>query len=191
MPWCEYQQDTKNFKKYSGIQNIFKHKFISHDKKFTHMPMWHYYQQGISKSTGNQAMLGFKPMTQCRNTNNGAKKDIVQKASPIFQKNKEHPYVFLTPLGRCQTLDICRMGSSCMKGLVNSRAFGIVTERQCCWIHLSGVNLPRATKPAHELSFGKGKDWSKIVLDFWTNNNIKNMLWSISPCQWVLISQIC
>ena len=29
----------------------------------------------------------------------------------------------------------------------------IITEKQCCAIHFSGVNLPRATKPAHELSF--------------------------------------
>ena len=52
--------------------------FFSHNKKL-HMSMWHYQQQGISKATGNETMLGFEPLTWCHHSNNGDKKDIVQK----------------------------------------------------------------------------------------------------------------
>ncbi len=40
-----------------------------------------------------------------------------------------------------------------MKGRVKSSNVITIAEKQCCEIHIYEVNLPRATKPAHELSF--------------------------------------
>ena len=72
----------------------------------------------------------------------------------------------LPRLGRCQTLDIHRMDTSKMKGRVKSSDVIIIAEKQCDGIHFSGVNSPRVTKPAHELSFHMSMSELKIVLDF-------------------------
>ena len=43
-------------------------------------------------------------------------------------KTQEPPCVFLTRLGRCQTLGIRRMGSSCMKGRIKSMDVLLIAE---------------------------------------------------------------
>ena len=116
-------------------------------------------------------MLGPEPPARCCHSTNGGKKDML-KNLPCSKWRNIHVFS-LSRLGRYQTLVIQRMGSSYMKGRVKSSDVVTSAKRQCYWKHLSGVNLLRATKPAHELSFSKSNDWIEIVLDFQINNNIK------------------
>ncbi len=81
----------------------------------------------VSKATGNHTMLGTEPPARSLHRNNGGKKHMFLKHLPC-SKNKEHPCVFLTRLCRCQTLGICRMGSSYMKGRVKSSDVFIIAE---------------------------------------------------------------
>ena len=127
------------------------------------------YQQSDWKSN----TVVFRNLTWCLHSNNGGKKDIVQKASPMFQINKEHPCVFLTRARQVSNSWYTQNGF-----FQHERKGKVKWCCHHCWKAILLKTLfwskfTRATKPAHELSFGKSKDWIKIVLDFQTNNNIK------------------
>ena len=111
------------------VSNIFFHEdqLFSHKGKITHVPNGFLSTSNGIKATGNQTMLGSKPPVRCHYSNNGGKKDMFLKHLTC-SKTEEQPCVVLTQQGRCQTLGIWRIGSSHMKGRVQSSDVVIIAE---------------------------------------------------------------
>lgn len=89
-------------------------------------------------------------------------------------QNQEHAYVFLTWLGRCQTLGARWMGSSYSKGRAKSHDVFYCTSSKFLSKHTFLSTYYPEWLSQHMTSVSdKSKDWVQIVLDFRTNNNIK------------------
>ena len=98
--------------------------------------------------TENQPLLGFKPPTKRRHSNKGTQ---------VPCSNSEHPYVLLTRLGWCQTLDI--------RWIVRFRLKVRVKSRKWPNQHMTSV-------------LGLIQNWVTSCWVFSNNTLIK------SPCQW-------
>ena len=77
---------------------------------------------------------------------------MVLKHLPCSKK-WEQPCIFLTRLGRCQTLGICRMGSPYMEGRVKSIDVFSIAESNAVKYTLLQYNLPRSDLANADLSF--------------------------------------